>query len=186
VKKGIIILIALFIILLTMVISSLALVYTDIISLERLPRPLRGIISSIPVIGGRKDGNVPSDPVEVRFLELMVKERALERREQELTEKEVLLTEREKALEEWENNLSAKDMFIDQLTEELQGKIADAKKTAKIFETMRPKDAAEILQKMDDNSLLSIISKVNNQSVADILSNFDPARAAQITMLMSR
>jgi flagellar motility protein MotE (MotC chaperone) len=55
------------------------------------------------------------------------------------------------------------------------------KKTAKLFESMNPKDAAKVIQKYSDNEARELIYKMNQKKAAAILSNLNPDFVNRIT-----
>jgi flagellar motility protein MotE (MotC chaperone) len=56
----------------------------------------------------------------------------------------------------------------------------------KIYETMKPKDAAPIFNTLDMDILLEIISRMSNIRSAPILAQMDPIRAQQVTEELAR
>jgi len=52
----------------------------------------------------------------------------------------------------------------------------------KIYENMKPKDAANIFDDLDMNVLLQVISNMREAKVAPILSNMNPDRAREVSM----
>ena len=56
----------------------------------------------------------------------------------------------------------------------------DLQNLVKLYEAMKPEDAAKILGKMPDKEIRTVILHVKKKQAAKILSHFDAARAAQI------
>ena len=58
---------------------------------------------------------------------------------------------------------------------------AGIRKLAKIYEAMRPENAAPILARLDDDEIIEILLRMRQRSAAKILSNLDPEVAARIS-----
>ncbi|NDF11726.1 MAG: hypothetical protein EB060_02785 [Proteobacteria bacterium] len=126
------------------------------------------------------------------------------------TEVEILkrLSERRKKLDEWERDLEVKrnalqltELRIEQKLSELNTlKVAvekllaqynekeDAKirSLVKIYENMKPKDAARIFDELDMDVLLQVVDKMKEAKSAPVLANMSPARAKEITQYFAR
>lgn len=61
-----------------------------------------------------------------------------------------------------------------------QEKEEELKNIVKLYEAMKPEDAAKILGKLEDKEIRTIILHVKKKQAAKILSSFDANRAAQI------
>ena len=59
------------------------------------------------------------------------------------------------------------------------------RKLAKIYESMRPEQAAPVLRKLKDEDIINILFKMRQRNAAKIIANFDPGLAARITKKMS-
>ena len=57
------------------------------------------------------------------------------------------------------------------------------KSLVKIYENMKPEDAANIFNQMEMPILLDVISKMSERKVALVLANMDPKRAKDVTQL---
>ena len=55
------------------------------------------------------------------------------------------------------------------------------RKLAKIYEAMRPEEAAPILARMDDEEIVEILLRMRQRSAAKLMSNLDPVIAARIS-----
>jgi len=67
----------------------------------------------------------------------------------------------------------------------LAGNGAGIRKLAKIYESMRPEQAAPILTKLKDDEIINILFKMRQRNAAKVIANFDPGLAARITRKMS-
>ena len=74
---------------------------------------------------------------------------------------------------------------IDKLTKQRQ---ADEKKRvsklARLYNEMKPADAAKILETMDNDIVIAIFQRMDESQVSQILTEFDPDRAATIHLLL--
>ncbi len=119
--------------------------------------------------------------------ELSVRRRALEQQESELNLREGLLN----AAEE---RIAVKISEMQSLRDEINGLIrvyddqeqAELQKLVKIYETMKPKDAARILQDMELKLLLSIMESMKERSSAPILASMNPQIARDVTTELAR
>ena len=125
------------------------------------------------------------------------------------TEVEILkrLQQRREKLDQWEETLKVKDNVlrvtqtkIDQkltelrdLKQEVEKLLAeysekdDAKirSLVKIYESMKPKDAAEIFENLDMEILLMVIDKMKEAKSALILAKMSPEKSKQLTVLFA-
>jgi flagellar motility protein MotE (MotC chaperone) len=51
----------------------------------------------------------------------------------------------------------------------------------KIYENMKPKDAARIFEELDMDVLLEVVNKMNERRISPILADMDPKRAQEVT-----
>ncbi len=71
--------------------------------------------------------------------------------------------------------------------QETRAKEEDARlrSLVRIYEAMKPKEAAQILQRLDMDVLLGVVERMKDAKVAPILANMDPERAQTITALLA-
>jgi len=72
-----------------------------------------------------------------------------------------------------------------QKQKELAANGTGIRKLAKIYESMRPEQAAPVLAKLKDSEIINILFKMRQRNAAKIIANFDPQLAARITRKMS-
>lgn len=120
--------------------------------------------------------------------ELGVLENLSARREKlEQMEREVAL--REKMLEATEQRIDSKLTELKGLSEEVKGllvvqnKEEETKITSlvKIYEAMKPKDAARIFDEMDMDVLLMVAGRMGERKVAPVLAAMSPEKAKDVT-----
>ena len=63
---------------------------------------------------------------------------------------------------------------------------AELRSLVKIYETMKPKDAARILQELETKVLLSIMELMKERSSASVLAAMDAATARTVTTELAR
>lgn len=115
---------------------------------------------------------------------------------QSLSERRKELDARERAIEQREGLLTAAEHRIESKIEELKtvkSEIEELIKTydkqeeqqvaglVKIYETMKPKDAARIFNELDMDVLLEVFERMKASRTAPVLADMDPVRAKEIT-----
>jgi flagellar motility protein MotE (MotC chaperone) len=106
----------------------------------------------------------------------------IERRGAALEQREALLKAAEQRIEakvkELKDLQGAMESLIRRYDEEEE---ARKKSLVKIFETMKPVEAARIFEQMDLPVLLDIIERMKERNAAPVLAQMHPARAKQVT-----
>lgn len=120
---------------------------------------------------------------------------------QDLAARRDQLDAREKALDTKSGMLAAGEKRVDEKIvelKELQGtlqgllKTYDEQETAKlkslvkIYENMKPKDAAPIFEQLDMDTLLDIVERMKEAKVAPVLAKMKPAKAKEVTDELAR
>lgn len=131
-----------------------------------------------------------NDPLQPRFnkAELKVLQNLSQRR-QEIEAREKKLEERIRFAEAAEQRLEKKYGELTALKQELtellgtqqEAQEGRVKKLVKIYETMKPKDAANIFNELDFNVLIQIIEKMSERKIAPIIAAMNPARARNLS-----
>jgi flagellar motility protein MotE (MotC chaperone) len=126
-------------------------------------------------------------PSEMELLQKLSERRAeLDRRAAELSQREVLLQAAEKNIDDKIARLQslAKDIggIVDKQSEESD---ARTKSLVKIYETMKPHDAARIFEQLDMGVLLSVFEHMKERSAAPILAALDPIKARAVTLALA-
>lgn len=100
-------------------------------------------------------------------------------------EKDVQETDKVKKDSEKSKPVKLTQKEIDKLTQQRQ---ADEKKRvsklARLYNEMKPADAAKILETMDNDIVIAIFQRMDESQVSQILTEFDPDRAATISKIM--
>lgn len=113
----------------------------------------------------------------------------LAKRRDELDAREKELQLKSKVLEAAEARIDAKVKEMKELQTELAKVVAtynehqdnEIKSLVKIYESMKPLDAAAIFNEMEMPILLEVIDKMSERKVAPILAGMDPRRARDVT-----
>jgi len=119
------------------------------------------------------------------FEDLSARRKALEERERELSVREALLKTAEKEIEQKYNELlSLRTEIQDLLKEQSAEEKARVASLVKIYEGMKPKDAARIFNTLDMDVLLSVVSRMSERKSAPILASMEPERARTLTLML--
>ncbi|HVM82143.1 MAG TPA: hypothetical protein VMU06_24185 [Stellaceae bacterium] len=122
-------------------------------------------------------------PSEIETLQKLAERRqALERRAKELAEQEVLLKAANQRLDE--KLASLKTLEKDLGTIAAKQDAADderLKSLVKIYETMKPREAARILEQLDMAVVLEVLERMKEAKAAPVLAAMDPAKAKTVT-----
>lgn len=141
----------------------------------------------------KPEGSEPRDPFsltdeEITLLQSLSERReAIEQRARELDQREILLKAAESRIDEKVAELEALRQSIEGLLAEHDEETeAQMKSLVKIYEAMKPKDAARIFGQLDLVVLLDVIERMKERKTAPILANMDPERAKTITLELAQ
>jgi len=127
-------------------------------------------------------------PAEIEVLqELSARRAQLDRRAGDLDQQQIVMQAAEKRIDEKIAKLEALQKGI-QSTVDKQNAADDARTQSlvKIYETMKPADAAQILSQLDMPILLQMLSRMKEAKTAPILAAMDPTKAEAITTAMAK
>lgn len=125
---------------------------------------------------------------EIGVLQSLAKRRdELDKREQKIGQQEALL---KAAGVEVDKKIAELNKIRGEL-EDLLGKqkVAEDERVnslVKIYENMKPKEAARIFDTLEMNVLLSVIGKMSERKTSPILASMDPEKARQVTIQLSQ
>jgi flagellar motility protein MotE (MotC chaperone) len=134
-------------------------------------------------------GNIPEyTDAEIQVLQsLSGRREALEQRGTELEQREALLKAAEQRIDakvqELKQLQGAMESLIRRYDEDEE---ARKKSLVKIFETMKPAEAARIFEQMDLPVLVDLIDRMKERNAAPVLAQMHPARAKQVTAELAR
>ncbi len=125
---------------------------------------------------------------ELVILQDLAKRRdALGAREQEIEDRGRLLDAAQARLETQIAELQEIRTSIESLVREYdEQEQAELESVVKIYETMKPKDAARILGELEMSTLLGIMERMKERKTAPILAAMEPKRARAVTAEMAR
>lgn len=110
----------------------------------------------------------------------------LDERERDLDQRNAILKAAEKRLEEKVADLDAVKLELQQMlaknNEQEDGRL---RSLVRIYESMKPKEAAQIFDKLEINVLLGVIERMKENKVAPILASMQPDRARQVTDMLA-
>ncbi len=136
----------------------------------------------------RSTGGIPRDPslfsdAEIEVLQQLARRRAaLEQREQEMEMREGLLTAAEQRVESKISELKKLRKIVAELIKQHEAAEKDKiDALVKIYEKMKPKDAARIFNKLEISILLSVMKGMKEAKVAPILAAMDAKKAREVT-----
>lgn len=145
-----------------------------------------------PAVDPRPTDAFDSQQQSLNKREIAVLESLSERREKlDKLERELAL--KEKVLQATESRIDQKIAELTSMSTELKEllvtyeKEEDAKISSlvKIYEAMKPKDAARIFNDLDMNILLMVVDRMSERRVAPVLAGMDPQKARDVTQQLA-
>jgi flagellar motility protein MotE (MotC chaperone) len=126
-------------------------------------------------------------PQEVEILQSLAQRRdELDRRAAEVDRHEALLQATEQRIDEKIAKLKQMEGTIDAtFKKEDQKDDAKIKSLVKIYETMKPKEAARIFEQLDLPVLLDVLENMKELKTAPILASMDPTKAKAVTLALA-
>src|SRR5215469_11008163 len=124
---------------------------------------------------------------EIQLLQTLAQRRdELERRAGEIDQREVLLQAAEQRINDKIAKLEQMQKTIDQSFKK-QDQLDDSKlqSLVKIYETMKPQEAARIFEQLDPNLLLDVVERMKEKKTASILAAMDPTKAKALTLALA-
>ena len=111
----------------------------------------------------------------------------LEQRAREIDEREVLLKAAEQRIDQRIGELERLQASIEALLVEHDEQTeAQMQSLVKIYESMKPKDAARIFEELDLDVLLEVIERMKERKTAPILAQMNPQRAKTVTLELAQ
>lgn len=125
---------------------------------------------------------------ELELLQSLSKRRdELDGREDGLTEREALIAATEKRIDDKLAELRQVQATIEGLVKqhdtEQEGQL---KSLVKIYENMKPKDAAQIFEDLEMDVLLDVVEGMKERKVAPILALMNPTKAQEVTLELAQ
>lgn len=113
------------------------------------------------------------DVIEVREREIKVREGLLKAAESRI----------DKKIQEIKTLQAVVEKLIAKYDEQQAAKVASL---VKIYENMKPKDAARIFEAMDMDTLLLVAERMKERNLASIMANMDPNKARDVTVDLAK
>ncbi|WP_193371066.1 MotE family protein [Pelagibius marinus] len=111
----------------------------------------------------------------------------LEQRAREIDEREVLLKAAEQRIEQRIGELEDLQASIEALLVEHDEQTeAQMQSLVKIYESMKPKEAARIFEELDMEVLLEVVERMKERKSAPILAKMNPERAKTVTLELAQ
>ncbi len=121
------------------------------------------------------------------FDDLTARREGLDKRENDLKTREALLKVTEQELDRKYQELTQLRTEIENLlgkqTEEEKARIVSL---VKIYENMKPKEAARIFDTLDVDVLMSVMSKMSERKLSPIIAAMNPERAKTMTIMLAQ
>ena len=144
-----------------------------------------------PPNGGKASG--PSQPrlqsrSEIELLDqLAARRKKLDGWEREIGQRDALLKAAETRIDQKIQELKTMQANLDRLIkvydDQQDGQI---RSLVKIYENMKPKDAARIFQELDMETLLLVAERMKERKLAPIMAQMSPAKAKEVTVELAR
>jgi flagellar motility protein MotE (MotC chaperone) len=138
-------------------------------------------------------GGLPSDPTlfsqaEIDLLQKLASRRSeLERWSKDLTMREQLLKATEKRIDnklvELRDIQGKVKAMLKQYDKDQEGRL---KSLVKIYENMKPKDAAQIFEELEMDVLLDVVERMKERKVAPVLALMNPEKAREVTLELAQ
>ncbi len=120
------------------------------------------------------------------YKDLQARRQMIETKEQELAKREALLTAATKEMDQKVKELTGlRDEIQGLLKKQSTEEAASTQRLVKIYEGMKPKDAARIFNTLDMDILLSVVSNMSERKSAPIIAQMDPERARSLTLFLA-
>ena len=121
------------------------------------------------------------------FDELSARRKELDAREKNVRSREALLSATEQELDRKVQELSQLRQEIEGLLEQQSAEEkARIQSLVKIYEGMKPKDAARIFDTLDLDILVSVVGLMSERKISPVLAAMNPERARTITIMLAQ
>lgn len=131
------------------------------------------------------DGDVSAVKMEM-FEDMAARRKELDKREQTLVTREALLKAAEQEIDRKFQEMEALRTQIEQLlkdqSEEEKSRIQSL---VKVYEGMKPQEAARIFNTLDLDILVNVVSGMSERKLSPILAAMDPERARTVTIMLA-
>lgn len=132
------------------------------------------------------DSDFEFSPVRMKLFEdLSARRKDLEDQKREMAVREALLKAAEKEIDQkYKELLSLRSEIQELLVQQSEEEKSRVASLVKIYEGMKPKDAARIFNTLDRDVLLQVVSRMSERKSAPVIASMDPDRARILTMML--
>jgi flagellar motility protein MotE (MotC chaperone) len=125
---------------------------------------------------------------EIGVLESLVeRRRVLDRRESDIAEREALLAAAEQRIDAKIAELKALQSAVQEAAAAQDAeRETQVKSLVKIYESMKPKDAAQIFNELDLDTLLPVVDRMREQKAAQIMAQMSAAKVKELTLELAK
>jgi len=129
----------------------------------------------------------PPPPVDTDTLEALAKRRAeLDKRAEEIREREIVLEATEKRVDEKIARLREIERSIESANKQRDAEEeARIKSLVKIYEAMKPKEAARVFEQLEMPVLLTVLEGMKELKSAPILAAMEPGKVKAVTVALA-
>ena len=142
---------------------------------------------------GEADMLEADDPFDLSDEEIILLQQLSKRREEidaqarDIEQRSTLLAAAEERIEQKMEELRALQAAIQEmLIEHDEQEEAQLRSLVKIYENMKPKDAARIFEQLDMIVLLEVVDRMKERKVAPILAKMNPSKAKAVTLELAQ
>lgn len=130
--------------------------------------------------------NLTASEIEV-LQQLVVRRAEIERRGVELSRREAVLKAAEERISAKIEEMRKLQAGVEQAIRRYDEQEEQRRKSlVKIYETMKPQEAAKIFEQMDLTTLVEMVERMSERKVAPVLAAMNPVRAKQATTELSK
>ncbi len=163
--------------------------------MDRPRKQNQGYSEEMEALPGASDdiASLPADPfsltdTEIELLQALARRReTIDLRERELESREALLAAAETRIDEKIASLETLQTQIESLLvqydEQEERQMASL---VKIYEAMKPKEAARIFERLDMSVLLDVVERMKERKASAVLAKMDPAKAKSVTLELAQ
>ena len=150
------------------------------------PAPTDSMSAPVPSIS-RTPVTEPSNAERALLQDLRSRREQLDAREHALEERSAVLEAAEARLQSKINHMAALETRLDEL-DHARKQRQDANWTGlvKVYENMKPRDAAAIFDVLDMHVLLEVLDRMNERKAAGVLAAMQPERARLATQMLAQ
>ena len=160
-----------------------------------IAEPPRSILAIMPAAGAAPAEPPKVDaeegvfsPAEIELLQGLAQRRAtLEKQVEEVARREALLKAAEQSIDRKLGELKALQISVEASLRRNDDEEQTRKKSlVRIFESMKPPEAARIFEQMELAQLVGLVERMKERSVAPILAQMHPVRARQVAAELAK